>query len=80
MAFEGARRRKLAELMPDHIFCDIDRQMPFAVVDAEGQANHIRRDRRTTRPGLDRGRTRRALADAVNGLLNALVYERTFFN
>src|SRR4051794_16437259 len=32
MAFEGSRRRKLAELVSDHVLGHIDRQMTFAVV------------------------------------------------
>lgn len=45
MAFESSRRRKLAQLVTDHVFCDVDRNVTLAVVNAEGQADHVGRDR-----------------------------------
>ena len=58
VAVEGARRRELAELHADHVLIDRHRHELAAVVDIEGQADELRQDRRTARPGLDR----RALA------------------
>src|SRR5947209_5972085 len=80
MAFEGARRRKLAELVADHVLRHVDRQMASAVMHAERQPDHVRRNRRTTRPGLDGRWTRRARANALHSLRYTLIYERTFFN
>jgi ribosomal protein L22 len=54
MAEEGARRRELAELHPDHVLIDRHRHELAAVVDIEGQADELRQDRRAARPGLDR--------------------------
>src|SRR4051794_30627507 len=50
---EGARRRELAELHPNHVLVDRHRHELAAVVDIEGQADELRQDRRTARPGLD---------------------------
>src|SRR4051812_42630483 len=68
MAFEGSRGRKLAELVSDHVLSHIDRKMSFAVVDAKGQSDHVRRNRRAPRPSLDRGRTRPASANTLHSL------------
>lgn len=54
MRAEGSRRRKLAELVPDHVLGDVDRDELLAVVDTEGESNEFRSDRRTTGPSLDR--------------------------
>src|SRR5579884_1244621 len=54
MAVERARRRELAELHPDHFLVDRHRHELAAVVDVEGEADELRQDRRTARPGLDR--------------------------
>jgi hypothetical protein len=35
MALESARRRKLAELVTDHILCHVDWQVTFAVMHAK---------------------------------------------
>src|SRR5947208_16320811 len=77
MAVERARRRELAELHSYHVFIDRHRHELAAVVDIEGQADELRQDRRTTRPGLDR----RALARILRafGLLQQRkLDERTF--
>src|SRR5450432_136844 len=54
MAFEGARQRELAQLVANHVFRHVDRDVRLAVMHGNGQADKIRRDRRATRPGLDR--------------------------
>src|ERR1051325_3503941 len=54
MAVERARRRELAELHSDHFLIDRHRHELAAVVDIESQADELRQDRRTARPGLDR--------------------------
>src|SRR5690348_10872235 len=53
MAVEGARRRELTELVADHVLGHEDRDEFVPVVDAEGQADELREDRRTTGPRLD---------------------------
>src|SRR5207302_6229639 len=50
---EGARRRELAELVPDHLLRDEDRHVLAAVVDRDRVADHLREDRRGSRPGAD---------------------------
>src|SRR5690348_687075 len=50
---EGPRRRELAELVADHVLGDQHRDELVAVVDAEGQTDELREDRRTARPRLD---------------------------
>ena len=59
---EGARRRKFAELMPDHVFADIDRNMLVPVVNAESQADELRQDRGAAAPDLDDFRATRCRA------------------
>src|SRR3982750_221948 len=54
MAEEGARRSELTELHADHVLIDRHRHELAAVVDIERQADELRQDRRTARPGLDR--------------------------
>src|ERR1043165_1097897 len=80
MPLECSRGRKLAELVSDHVFRDIDRNVAFAVVHAECQANHIRRDSRTARPRLDDLRPLTTRANPLDHLTNALVNPGTFFN
>src|SRR5437868_64750 len=53
MAVEGAGRRELAELVADHVLGHQHRDEFVAVVDAEGQADELREDRRAARPGAD---------------------------
>src|SRR4051794_11778512 len=53
MAREGPRRRELAELVADHVLGHLHRQEFVAVVDAEGQADELRQDRRAPRPDAD---------------------------
>src|ERR671917_230588 len=50
---EGAGGRELAELVPDHRLGHEDRDVLAAVVDGDRVAEHVRDDRRTTRPGPD---------------------------
>jgi len=53
MALERAGDRELAELMPDHVLCDEDGDMLAPVVNSQRVADHLREDRRATRPCLD---------------------------
>ena len=79
MAVEGAGGRELAELVADHVLGDEHRNVLVAVVDAEGDADELRQDRRTARPGLDHV----LAAGAARGfclLQQIAVDERTFPN
>src|SRR3712207_7992049 len=49
MAAEQARRRKLAQLMADHVLGDKHRDMAAAVMNGDGVAHHLREDRKSTR-------------------------------
>src|SRR5947209_494044 len=53
VAGEGASRRELAELMPDHVLVHLHRQELAAVVNPECQADELRQDRRAARPDAD---------------------------
>src|SRR5438105_13788976 len=53
MSSEGARGRELAELVPDHLLGDEDRHVLAAVVHRDRVADHLREDRRATRPRAD---------------------------
>src|SRR6185312_12275162 len=53
MAVEGARRRKLAQLVTDHVLGHEDGDELVPVIDTEGQADELQEDRRATRPRLD---------------------------
>ena len=79
MLSEFARWRKLPKLMSDHVFSDENRDVAFAVVYTEGQSDHVRRDRRATRPSLDRLRLCSAVQDLFKNFLNAEIDERSFF-
>src|SRR5437762_1252673 len=54
MRLERTGQRELAELVPDHILRDVNRNVLLAVVNRNRQADEIRRYRRASRPGLDR--------------------------
>ena len=79
VALERARRRKFTELVSDHVLSHIDRNVTLAVVHAERQTDHVRRNRRTSRPGLNHLRTLTAGPNALNHLANALIDPGTFF-
>src|SRR6202022_1224185 len=53
VAFERARRRKLSELVSDHLFSDIHRNKFSAVVHGNRVADHVGKNRRTARPRVD---------------------------
>src|SRR6201996_9817310 len=76
VAGEVARRRELTQLVTDHVLVDGDRHELAAIVQAEGQADEIRQDRRAARPGLDR-RARGGLLRGLRLAEQAEVHERT---
>ena len=44
MAAEGARGRKFAQFVADHVFGHIDRDMAAAIVHRDGMPHHLRED------------------------------------
>src|ERR1035438_3212675 len=76
---EDARGRELAEPVAHHVFRHEHRVKHLPVVHCEGQADEIRRNHRTPRPGLDRrlGLIRLGLGDLLQQMP---VDERAFFN
>ena len=55
MAPERTGRGELAKLVADHVFIDVNRYVAAAIMDADGQSDHLRQDSRMPRPGLDDG-------------------------
>ena len=55
MAAEGPGRRELAELVPDHVFGDVDRHELVAVVHGDGGADHERCDGARRQGGAEVG-------------------------
>ena len=53
MALEGAGRRKLAELVTNHIFSHIDRDELAAVMHCNGVTDEVRVDRGPAGPGAE---------------------------
>src|SRR5579863_272756 len=53
MAVEGPGRRELAKFVADHVLGDEDRNEFVAVVNAKGQPDELREDRRASRPRAD---------------------------
>src|SRR5206468_9495155 len=53
VALELPGRRELAELVPDHVLRDVDRNELPSVVDGQRVADHLGGDGRAPRPGLD---------------------------
>ena len=78
MLFEDSRWRKFSQLVAHHVFRHKDGVKNLAVVNEERVPHELRRNGRTTRPGLDRlFRTR--FIELVDFLEEVLVDERTFF-
>jgi len=53
VAFEGTSWSKLAQLVADHRFCDVNRNMLTSIMHRNGVADHRRGDHRATRPCLN---------------------------
>src|SRR5271165_1606891 len=54
VSLEGARQRKFAQLVANHVFRDVHRNVLLAVVNGDRQAHEVRSNGRAPRPGLDR--------------------------
>src|SRR5256885_8290025 len=50
---EAPRRRKLAQQVPDHVLGDEDRHVLLPVVNRERVPDHLGKNARISRPGLD---------------------------
>src|SRR5579859_423591 len=76
---EYPRQGKLAEPVADHVFRHKHRVKNLAVVDAERQADEIRRNHRTPRLGFDRRFLTGALR-LLDFIQQVKIYKRAFFN
>src|ERR1035437_1804802 len=54
VTLEGAGQGKLAELVADHVFGNVHRDVLLAIMHSNGQADEVWQYRRTARPRLDR--------------------------
>ncbi|MNZ94594.1 hypothetical protein D3C78_1137070 [compost metagenome] len=53
VAFEGTSQREFTELVANHVFGNIHRNVRTTVVNRNGQTDEVRQNRRTARPSLD---------------------------
>src|SRR5438552_10885905 len=77
MAVEGAGRRELAEFVADHVLGHQHRDEFMAVVDAKGQPDELREDRRPARPGADHLVTARG--ERLPGFLQQIAVDKGTF-
>src|SRR3989344_3346472 len=52
---EFTSKRKTAEFIAHHVFCNEHIYKNLAIVNRKGKAHHFRSDRRVARPGFNRG-------------------------
>ena len=78
MTAESPGGRKLAELVPDHVFLHEDLQKLVPVVNLKRMAHKLRRDRARPRPGLER-LLRPVLVELQDLPVKLLVDVRAFF-
>lgn len=76
---ERARQGKFPQPVPHHVFSDKHREERFAVMHIESVPYKVGRDRRSTRPGLDRLFRVRGV-ELENFIKQMIVNERAFFN
>ena len=53
MAAESARRGKLTQAVPHHVFSDINRHVPAAIMHRDRVPDHLREDYTGPAPGTD---------------------------
>ena len=53
MGLELACWREFSKLVTHHVFSDVNGNMSFPIVNAEGVTNELRRNGASARPGLD---------------------------
>lgn len=79
VAAECPCRRKFAEFVTDHVFVDVDRHVLPTVVHRDGQSDHVRKNHRAARPGLNRSFV--VFGPGLFDLLTqVMVDERSFLN
>lgn len=76
--FENTCRRKLTQLVPNHVLCDENGVENLAVVNQESVTDEIWRNRRTTRPSLDWAFDA-GIVNLIDLFEEMLLYERTLF-
>jgi hypothetical protein len=76
---EGPGWSEFAQLVADHVFCDEQWNMTPAIVNGNGQSQHVWHDRRCPRPSPYDGLTV-ALTSLVNLLPKFLLHKWAFFN
>src|SRR5262249_38147791 len=50
---EGPRRRKLSQLVPDHVFRNTNGDKFLSIMNSDGMTHHVGDDRRSPGPGLN---------------------------
>ena len=78
MLFENTCRRKLTQLVPNHVLCYENGIENLAVVNQESVTDEIWRNRRTTRPSLDWAFDA-GIVNLIDLFEEMLLYERTLF-
>ena len=78
MAAEGTGGSKLAQLVADHIFGDVYRNMTAAVVYCDGVRYHIREDSRSARPCFE-DLLLVIFVHLLDSRQQLRIYERAFF-
>ena len=77
MAVEGASQRKLTELVADHVFIDVHRNVLTADENGNRQTDELRKNLEATRPSLDRTHVTTSLS-GFNLLEQGTVNKRPF--
>src|SRR6202007_478059 len=73
VTLEDPGHRELAELVAHHRLGDVDGDVLLSIVDGDRQSDHLRRDRRTARPGFDHATV--AFAPRLLDLLHEVVVD-----
>ena len=77
MALERTGKRELAELVPDHIFRDVYRNMLSTVMNGDGMTDKLRENSRCARPGL-KNLLLALLIHGNDSVIQLLFHERSF--
>ena len=79
VSLEDAGESKLAQLVADHVFRDVNSSEHLAVVNAERVTDEIGSDRRAARPGLN-GFLSAGLGRLLDFLEQVIIDEEPFFD
>lgn len=77
MAAEGARGRKLTELVAYHVLRNVDRDMSAAIVNCDGMTHHLREYGACATPGSN-DLLVAALIHVLHSFKQFRLYERAF--